>query len=498
MDLQLSSLAPIVTVTILGFSLFLYTLWLNSGVVVRRAPPTALAPAAAGAWPIIAHLHLLAFSSEPPHLVLGKLADKYGPIFTIKFGVKRTLVVSSSEMVKECLKTKDKIFANRVKCLGSEIIGYDYAFFAFTSYGHYFHQVRKIVMLELLSGHRIEMLKHIRESEVNASIKEIYERWTENNKSSGSNAVVVEMEEWFGDISENVIFRMIIGKRFSESTKCVKNSEGNLIGRKIWKDCLRLLGTFVVSDAIPLLRWLDLGGHEKAMKKMAKEIDDMLQGWVEEHKQKRKIGGGVKDDEERDFMDAMLSSILDGDDEVTQAYDADTITKATTLAILLAGVDVTTGTLTWALSLLLNNPKTLKKGPLALPHESSQDCTVGGYHIAARTRLLVNIWKLQRDPKVWSDPNEFHPERFLTTQKSIDVKGRDFELIPFGSGRRMCTGMSLALKLMPLSLASLLHGFEVSTPKDEPVDMGETLELTNHKSAVLEVLLSPRLPAQLY
>lgn len=244
MDLQLSSLAPIVTLTILGFSLFLYTLLLNSGVVVRRALPTALAPAAAGAWPIIGHLHLLAFSSEPPHLVLGKLADKYGPIFTIKFGVKRTLVVSSSEIAKECFKTKDKIFANRVKCLGPEIIGYDYAFFAFSSYGHYFHQVRKIVTLELLSGHRIEMLKQIRESEVNASIKEIYERSTENNRSSGSNAVVVEMEEWFGDISENVIFRMIIGKIFSESTKCVKNSEGNLIGRKIWKDCLRFAWDF--------------------------------------------------------------------------------------------------------------------------------------------------------------------------------------------------------------------------------------------------------------
>lgn len=62
-------------------------------------------------------------------------------------------------------------------------------------------------------------------------------------------------------------------------------------------------------------------------------------------------------------------------------------------------------------------------GPIAIPHESMKDCKVAGYHIPARTRLIVNIQKLQRDPLVWDNPCEFRPERFLTKVKRILMLG---------------------------------------------------------------------------
>ncbi|KAK0577102.1 hypothetical protein LWI29_027803 [Acer saccharum] len=74
------------------------------------------------------------------------------------------------------------------------------------------------------------------------------------------------------------------------------------------------------------LRWLDIGGYEKAMKKTWKEIDQLLESWLKEHKQKR-ISGQVKG--EHDFMDTMLS-VLDDAEELPD-YDADTINKATCL-----------------------------------------------------------------------------------------------------------------------------------------------------------------------
>ncbi|CAL2233432.1 unnamed protein product [Prunus armeniaca] len=49
---------------------------------------------------------------------------------------------------------------------------------------------------------------------------------------------------------------------------------------------------------------------------------------------------------------------------------------------------------------------------------------------------LVNLWKIQTDPRVWTDPMEFKSERFITTHKDVDVRGQQFELMPFGSGRR--------------------------------------------------------------
>ncbi|KAB1220504.1 Cytochrome P450 82A4 [Morella rubra] len=133
--------------------------------------------------------------------------------------------------------------------------------------------------------------------------------------------------------------------------------------------------------------------------------------------------------------------------------------------------------------------------PLSAPHESSEDCTIAGYHVPAGTRLLVNISKIQRDPKLWSDPNEFRPERFLTTHKDVDLRGQHFEYLPFGSGRRVCPGISFALKVMHLTLANSLHAFEITTPFDEPVDMAEgRLGATSLKATPLEVHFTPRLP----
>lgn len=114
------------------------------------------------------------------------------------------------------------------------------------------------------------------------------------------------------------------------------------------------------------------------------------------------------------------------------------------------------------------------------------------------TVLIVNIWKLQRDPRVWSDPLEFKPERFLTTHKDFDVKGQNFELIPFGAGRRICPGTTFGIQMLNLVLANLLHAFELSTPFDGKVDMSVSAGLTNMKATPLDVILRPRLSPSLY
>ncbi|KAL9462073.1 hypothetical protein AB3S75_000133 [Citrus x aurantiifolia] len=136
--------------------------------------------------------------------------------------------------------------------------------------------------------------------------------------------------------------------------------------------------------------------------------------------------------------------------------------------------------------------------PLLLSHQWMEDCTVSGYHVPAGTQLFVNGWKVHHDPKVWQEPCKFLPERFLTTDKDIDLRGQNFELIPFGSGIRICPKISFAFQVMPLILASLLYGFDFSTPLDEPVDMEEAKSLTFTGATPLKVLLIPRPSASLY
>ena len=68
--------------------------------------------------------------------------------------------------------------------------------------------------------------------------------------------------------------------------------------------------------------------------------------------------------------------------------------------------------------------------PLLLPHESLEDCTINGYHIARKSRLIINVWAIGRDPSVWTELEKFNPERFVGS--NIDLRGHDFELILFG------------------------------------------------------------------
>lgn len=105
---------------------------------------------------------------------------------------------------------------------------------------------------------------------------------------------------------------------------------------------------------------------------------------------------------------------------------------------------------------------------------------------------------MQRDPSIWSDPLEFKPERFLEKHVGVELWGQNFELIPFGSGRRACPGITLALQVLHLTLAQLLHGFELGTVSDLPIDMTEGPGLTNPKVTPLEVTIRPRLAPSLY
>ncbi|KAK1412668.1 hypothetical protein QVD17_34104 [Tagetes erecta] len=481
------------------------------------------APEPSGALPFVGHLHHL-HGREPVARILGKMGDDYGPVFSLRLGSQRAMVVSSWQMVKECFSTNDRNFATRPNMAVSKYMGYNSAVFALAPYGAYWREIRKLVVLELLTSQRIEKHKNVRNSEVKYLVNELY-------SLNGSRKSVVNMTKWFEHVTFNIIVRMLVGKRFSSGCSDGGNNEDLQVKEAIKKG-LYLSGVFVVSDVIPSLEWMDIGGHVKAMKQASKELDIVFGRWIDEHVEKRKEHDG---DKEADFMDVMLSTLSNDVEQFGHARE--TIIKATTLILILTGSESTAETLTWALSLLLNHPHMLKAaqeeldihvgrekwaeesdvknlrylqaivketlrmyppGPLAGPRQAIEDCNIGGYHTVKGTRLIVNVWKLHRDPQVWSDPNEFKPERFLEEHSNINYQGQNFEYIPFSSGRRMCPASSFALEVIHLTLARLLQGFDLSTPMGKPVDMSEGLGIALPKVKPLEVIITPRLSQELY
>ncbi|KAK2969405.1 hypothetical protein RJ640_020348 [Escallonia rubra] len=91
-------------------------------------------PEAAGAWPVIGHLHLLS-GPHMPHVTIASMADKYGPIFTMKLGLHKVLVMSDRNVAKECLNTNDMVFSSRPNATAAEVMGYNYAMFGLGPYG---------------------------------------------------------------------------------------------------------------------------------------------------------------------------------------------------------------------------------------------------------------------------------------------------------------------------------------------------------------------------
>ncbi|KAI7754017.1 hypothetical protein M8C21_013621 [Ambrosia artemisiifolia] len=467
-------------------------------------------PEARGAWPIIGHFKVFN-GSDLPHVTLSSMADQHGPIFTIRLGIHKILVVSNSEIVKEIITNHDLIVSDRPNYIAAKILGRNGASFAFTPYGPYWRGIRKIISQELFSNSRLEKLMLVQMKELEKSIKSMHELWREKRDEQGK--VLVQMNKWFGELDINIMLKIVAGKCYTGGYG--EDEEETMNYREIIRVWFHYFGQFLVADALPFLNWLDLGGYKKKMKRVARELDSMVVKWLEEHRRTRSSGNAIG---VNDFMDVM-SQVVEDDD--IAGYNADTIIKATCESLIAGGSDTITVMLTWVqeeldtqvgkdrqvnesdiknlLYLQAVVKETFRLYPAAFlnaPRTFVKDCTISGYHIPEGTWLIINKWKLHRDPNIWTDPCEFRPERFLSPKHiGLDVKGTNFELIPYGVGRRRCPGIGLANQGLHIVLATLLQNFDISTPNGAPIDMSVTAGLTNPKATPLEVLVSPRLHA---
>ncbi|OWM62769.1 hypothetical protein CDL15_Pgr020063 [Punica granatum] len=507
----------------------------------REGDRSNLPPVVLGAWPIIGHLHLLR-NPVPLAQTLASMSDRYGPVFLIRLGVHPAVVINTHESVRECFTTNDRTLASRPRSKAGIHLGYNYASFGFSRYGLYWREMRKLTMLELLSSRRLEALRHVQVSEINTMIKGLHDVVATTSDGHDEPIAISEkkpmiISQWLEHMTLNVITRMIVGKRYFGSQDSGISVEGEASHvRRVIKEFLLFSGFPAISDLIPYTGWTDWVGTVRSMKRIAREMDAIVGSWVEEHEQRRVISGDRRRKEDLDFIDVMLSVI---EDNSMLGFSRETIIKATAVNMIVAGSDSTSLNITWILSLLLNHKHVLDKaqeeldlqvgrdrwvrdsdianlpylqaivketlrlyptGPLSFPHEGDEDCTVSGYLIPEGTRIFVNVWKLHRDPRVWTDPETFLPERFLSAghAASIDAYGQHFEFIPFGSGRRVCPGAAFALQVTHLALARLLQGFDMTTPGNVPVDMTEGQAVTLLKEKPVEVFLAPRLPAKLF
>nr|XP_043617364.1 cytochrome P450 736A117-like [Erigeron canadensis] len=457
--------------------------------------------------PVIGNLHQI---GPLLHHSLHSLSQSHGgPVMLIHLGSVPTLVVSSAEAARVIMKTQDLMFANRPNVKMWRKLLCDLKEVSVAPYGEYWRQVKSIMVVHLLSNKKIETYREVRDQEIALVVKKIAE-------NSSSKKKVVDLSDLFVKFTNDVVCRVTFGNKYSEG-------ESGKKFRKMLSEFFEVLGGLNLGDLLPKLAWVDrVRGYEAKVDKVANELGEFLDGIVEERLRKQSTDGGGG---ENFFVDILLK--IQKEDSIGVTLDRLAI-KALLLDAYTAGTDTTATVLEWTFAELVKHPKVLKKVqdevrmvlngkqqinqddidsmkylkavlketlrlhppiPTLVPRVASQDVNVMGYDVAKGTRVIINAWAIARDPKVWDEPHEFRPERFLDS--TIDFKGHDFDLIPFGAGRRGCPGISFAMTTNEHLLASLLHKFDWELPnkgKENDLDMNERPGLTIRKKVPLLVV----------
>ncbi|XP_020095830.1 cytochrome P450 81E8-like [Ananas comosus] len=466
--------------------------------------------------PIIGHLHLV---KRPLHHGLATISVRYGPVLLLRFGSRRVLVVSSRAAAEECFSTdNDVAFANRPRVPSLKLFTNGFTLLPFANYGPLWRNLRRIATGEVLSAHRLTASAASRAEELRGLVKRMFLDWKAQNKSDESSFTKVEMKSRLFDLALNVMMRMIAGRKYTFSQgEGVGGSEAAKRFRMMVEETFLLIdSTSNLGDSLPMLRWFDIGGAEKRMRKLLKEREELSQKIVDEKRR--------ESEEEIKKEQTMIGDLLESQKQDPDFYTDETI-EALAFSLLAGGTDTTSNTIEWTMSLLLNNPEALRKaateidarvgtdhlveesdianlpylhciitealrlypgGALLIPHESATELTIANYTVPQGTMLLVNAYAIHRDPAVWREPTKFKPERF---EAGREEKGW---MIPFGMGRRRCPGEGLATREASLALATMIQCFEWKRVGEEEVDMTEGMGLTLPKALPLEALVRPR------
>ncbi|KAF6173016.1 hypothetical protein GIB67_006392 [Kingdonia uniflora] len=461
--------------------------------------------------PIIGNLHQL---GTFPHRNLQNLAKKHGPLMLIHLGQYPTLIISSADTAREIMKTQDHIFSSRPHISFPERLFYGKDI-AFAPYGEYWKQARKICVLQLLTAHKVQSYRTVREEETVLMIKKISE----------SCSLKFDLSKVLISFTNDIICRVALGRKYFGDDESGKRM------RKMLKEFVSLADIFNIGDFIPRISWVNnFNGLEKRIEKCFKEVDCFLDGVIEEHicKNLRKDGSGFGEDGE-DFVDVLLGV---EESSIGVPFSRDHI-KAIVMDMFEGGTDTVCIAIEWAMTELIRHPHIMKevqeeireimkfkpkveesdlnkiqhslqlviKETLRLHppisvfiRESLENTKIQGYNIPAKTRVIINAWAIGRDPVSWEDPEEFRPKRFLNS--TIDYKGRDFELTPFGAGKRGCPAIMFTIANVELALANLLYQFDWTLPgglSGEKLDMAETFGVSVHKKDPLVLIATPYL-----
>ncbi|CAI9101631.1 OLC1v1038999C1 [Oldenlandia corymbosa var. corymbosa] len=493
-------------ITILYSAALYFLIWLCIYVLTSklRSRKSAKLPPGPFQFPIIGNLHQI---SKKPHQSFAKLSKTYGPLMSVRLGRKHTIIVSSAEVAREVLQKNDSICSTRSVPNAAETLDHNKFSMAWLPPSTQWRNMRKMCREQVFSTQRLDSSQSLRQEK----LKELRDYVNSCSNSWKS----VEIGEAAFITSLNLMSRTLFSVDFanydSDSTQELRDA--------VW-GVMKNVGAPNLSDYFPVLRLIDPQGIMRSARTSFQNLFDIFDRLINERKL---VVGGSSEMKKNDLLEALLDENIKNESE----FSIDVL-KHLLLDLFVAGIDTTSSTVEWAMAELLRSPKWMEKvrkelkqvigeegvvqesdisrlpdlqavvketfrlhpaAPFLVPHKATEDVEINGYTVPKNTEILVNAYAVGRDERTWSEPEMFKPERFLDSE--IDVKGKHFELIPFGGGRRICPGLPLAYRMVHLMLASLIHNIDWKLEgeiRPQDLDMDEMFGLTIQKALPLKAI----------
>ncbi|XVF52763.1 hypothetical protein PTKIN_Ptkin05aG0044600 [Pterospermum kingtungense] len=413
---------------------------------------------------------------DKTHKSLAKLAKIHGPVMSLKLGSLTTVVLTSEETAKEILQKHDLTFSNRTIVDAVRACQHHEVGFPWIPVSPLWRTLRKVCNTHLFTSQKLDANQYLRRKKIQDLIANVHR--------SCQTGEAINIGQAAFDTTINLLSNTIFSMDLVDPSSPVAQEF-----KKTVREIMDEAGKPNLADYFPMLRKIDLLGVRRRMAIHFQKLLDLFGKMFDERLELRKAQGATASN---DVLDTLLDIIEGNIEELNRNHVINLL-----LVLFVAGTDTTSSTLEWAMAELLRNTQVLLKAkkeleeaigkgkpveesdinrlpylqaiiketfrlhpavPLLLPRRAGADVEICGFTVPEGAQVFVNVWAIGRDPSIWENPSAFMPERFLGSE--IDVKGRDFGLIPFGAGRRICPGLPVANRMLPLMLGSLIHSFD--------------------------------------
>ncbi|KAI6695203.1 hypothetical protein NL676_022913 [Syzygium grande] len=423
---------------------------------------------------------------ELPHHRLNKLGKIYGLVFYLQLGKLPIITITAPYAAEEVLKTQELAFSDHPLHPVAQMMGYENSSIFFAPYRELWRRARKIWVLELLGVKTVRSFKSIRQDEVSNLIGYI----------ESSSDLPCDLSKRISACMNRIVSKACFGQTCKQQDGFISSLH----------EVLMVAGRFGLAEVFPSLRILIyLSGAKLKIDKLNRNFDEILNTILADHKMQREhLGGQAGMPDKENLVDVVLrlresnemGFHLSTDSIKGIIFNPKVMAKAQDeIQRVLKGKDRIQESVIEELNYLKCIIKeTLRMHPPTplIPRAPRQGSKINRYDIPMNATVLTHAYAIGRDPRYWTDPEKFEPETFM--ESSVDYKGTHYQLLPFGSGRRICPGMAFATTSVEFILASLLYGFGWKLPNrqvPEQLDVTEVFSVTVGRKEHLYVIASP-------